>query len=58
MLMFLLVLSINIFTIYRYDTSAKESSFSVGLQGVEEEGIKPVKDAVWETLTKVSRYLL
>jgi hypothetical protein len=44
-------------TICRYDASTNESSFSVGLQGVKREGIELVKDAVWDTLSRVSRYV-
>ena len=44
-------------TICRYDASTNESSFSVGLQGVKREGIELVKDAVWDALSKVSRYV-
>ena len=41
--------------VVRYDTSTRESSFSVGLQGIREEDIPRVKEIIWSTLERVAR---
>ena len=41
----------------RYDNSTKEASFSVGLQGVQHNDVDAVKNIIWNTLEKVSRYV-
>ncbi|CAG0884626.1 unnamed protein product [Darwinula stevensoni] len=38
-----------------FDNSAKESFFSVGLQGIAEADINRVTSAIWETLEEVTR---
>ena len=40
----------------RYDSSTKESSFSVGLQAVTPGDVDTVKHIIWDTLERVSRY--
>ena len=41
--------------VVRYDTSTRESSFSVGLQGIREEDVPRVKEIIWSTLERVAR---
>ena len=41
--------------VLRYDTSTRESSFSVGLQGIREEDVPRVKEIIWSTLERVAR---
>ena len=41
--------------VVRYDTSIRESSFSVGLQGIREEDVPRVKEIIWSTLERVAR---
>lgn len=37
----------------RYDGSTKEASFSIGLQGVDEEDIERVKQTISQTIDKI-----
>ena len=46
-----------IYSKIRCDNSTKESSFSVGLQGVSNGDVETVKSVIWNTLEKVSRYI-
>ena len=48
-------LSVSIAHILRYDSSTREASFSVGLQGIREEDVPQVKEIVWSTLERVAR---
>ena len=41
--------------VLRYDSSTRESSFSVGLQGIREEDVPRVKEIIWSTLERVAR---
>ena len=38
------------------DSTTKEASFTIGLQGIKEEDVERVRNIVWNTLEKVARY--
>ena len=40
--------------IHRYSSDTKDSTFSVGLQGLKEDDVDKVKDLIWSTLEKVA----
>jgi len=48
-------LSVSIAHILRYDSSTREASFSVGLQGIREEDVPQVKEIIWSALERVAR---
>ena len=45
------------FLLPRYEGSCRDSAFSVGLQGVREEDVGRVTEAVWSTLETVAKYV-
>ena len=47
-----------LFSFPRYNGYTKESSFSIGLQGVHKDDVDKVKQLIEETIDKVIKYVL